>query len=240
MYDTVHKKWSSLSSDKLNGPCRAICLDEELQELFLGGVFHEVGDYIIYYVASINLRTGEWSELSGGLQGHCNSLCLHPNGKMLYVGGTFETVGYVENPVEARHVAAFDLESRSWKSLGKGVNGVCHSLLYNRQENSVYVGGSFTSVYVEEDCNSNKNKNKNNNLTVNHIAKFETITETWSVLTNHFDPRNDGEIENVGLDGNCKTIAMDDTSMYFGGGFKQAGSATANGLTRFLNVRMKR
>lgn len=236
VYNTVDKTWSSLSDHELNGPCRAICLDEELQELFVGGVFHEVGDYIIYYVASINLRTGEWSELAGGLQGHCNSLCLHPNGKVLYVGGTFESVGYSDSPVQAHHVAAFDLETRIWSDMQGGVNGICYDLLYNRQDNSVYVGGSFEAVCEVKDIS----EESNGNCTVNRVAKFDTIQQKWIALTNHFDPRNNNENEKIGLDGNCKTIAMDDTSMYFGGGFKIAGSSQATGIVRYLNVRLKR
>ena len=227
VYDTHEKTWSRLSDHTLNGPCKAICLDEEVQELFVGGIFTEVGEYIIYYVASMNLVTGEWSELSGGLRGHCNCMCLHPSNKKLYVGGTFQSVGDIDNAVEAHHIAEFDLETRLWDGMAGGVNGICQTIMYNRQENSLFVGGSFTETIV--------GKTK-----VNYIVKYDTIQAKWCALDNYFDPRNESNNPPIGLNGPCKTIAMDDKSMFFGGGFSQSGSASsAKSIVRYLTSRMK-
>jgi hypothetical protein len=234
VYNTVNKEWSALSEHELNGPCRSMVLDEEVQELFLGGIFNEVGEYIIYYVASVNLDSGEWSELSGGLQGHCNCLCLHPNRRILYVGGTFQSVGYIENRIDAHHVAAFDLESREWSSMSGGVNGVCQTMMYSRQDNCLYVGGSFKKVISENYYNDLKDA-----AVVNHIVKYDTVKKEWIHLDNLFDTKNDKE-NKIGLDGPCKTMAMDDKSIYLGGNFKEAGTVHANSIVRYMNVRMKR
>ena len=234
VYNTVNKEWSALSEHELNGPCRSMVLDEEVQELFLGGIFNEVGEYIIYYVASVNLDSGEWSELSGGLQGHCNCLCLHPNRKILYVGGTFQSVGYIENRIDAHHVAAFDLESREWSSMSGGVNGVCQTMMYSRQDNCLYVGGSFKKVISENYYNDLKGA-----AVVNHIVKYDTVKKEWIHLDNLFDTKNDKE-NKIGLDGPCKTMAMDDKSIYLGGNFKEAGTVHAKSIVRYMNVRMKR
>ena len=234
VYDTVNKVWSALSEHELNGPCRSMVLDEEVQELFLGGIFNEVGEYIIYYVASVNLDNGEWSELSGGLQGHCNCLCLHPNRKTLYVGGTFQSVGYIENRIDAHHVASFDLESREWSSMSGGVNGVCQTMMYSRQDSCLYVGGSFKKVISENYYNDLKDA-----AVVNHIVKYDTIKKEWVPLDNFFNPKNETDSK-IGLDGPCKSMAMDDKSIYLGGNFKEAGTVHANSIVRYMNVRMKK
>ena len=234
VYNTVNKEWSALSDNELNGPCRAMVLDHEIQELYIGGIFNEVGEYIIYYVASVNLETGEWSELSGGLQGHCNCLCLHPNRKTLYVGGTFQSVGYIENRIDAHHVASFDLENREWSSMSGGVNGVCQSMIYSRHDNSLYVGGSFKKVISDNYYNDLKDA-----IIVNHIVKYDTINKEWKPLENLFDPKNEEE-NKLGLDGVCKSMVMDDKSIYIGGNFKEAGNVHANSIVRYLNVRMKK
>jgi hypothetical protein len=226
VYDTQAKTWSALSENTLNGPCKAICLDDTVQELFVGGIFTEVGDYIIYYVASVNLVTGEWSELSGGLRGHCNCMCLHPSHKKLYVGGTFQSVGDIDNAVEAHHIAEFDLETRIWDGMAGGVNGICQTMMYNRQENTLFVGGSFTEIMHDK-------------TKVNYIVKYDTIQKKWSPLDNYFDPRNEPSTPMIGFDGPCKTIAMDDKSMYFGGGFSQSGTSSAKSIVRYLTTRMK-
>jgi ABC-type sugar transport system substrate-binding protein len=54
-----------------------------------------------------------------------------------------------------------------------------------------------------------------------------------------FDTKNDKE-NKIGLDGPCKTMAMDDKSIYLGGNFKEAGTVHAKSIVRYMNVRMKR
>jgi hypothetical protein len=44
----------------------------------------------------------------------------------------------------------------------------------------------------------------------------------------------------LGLDGVCKSMVMDDKSIYIGGNFKEAGNVHANSIVRYLNVRMKK
>lgn len=226
-YDNVQKKWFPISDDVLNGPCRTMCFDIETSELYLGGVFTEVGDYMYYYVASFNTKSKEWTELSGGLQGHCNCVCYNHDKKLLYVGGTFNSVGSEENRVEAHHIASYHVENHEWSPLGEGLDGVCHSMLYNPEQKCLVVGGAFTHTVEKKEV-------------VNHIVKYDIENEKWLPLENFFDKNNAQKGDYVGLDGNCKSLCMDDNAYYMCGTFKKAGTIHANSVVKYLKHKARK
>ena len=226
-YDNVQKKWFRISDDVLNGPCRTMCIDIETNELYLGGVFTEIGDYMYYYVASFNTKSKEWTELCGGLQGHCNCLCLNPEQKMLYVGGTFNSVGTEENRIEAHHIASYQFEEHEWSPMGDGLDGVCHTMLYNPEQKCLVVGGAFTHTV-------------NTKEVVNHVVKYDTINQTWLPFDNFFDKKNAHETDHIGLDGNCKSVCMSEDAYYVCGNFKKAGTIHANSVVKYLQKKTQK
>ena len=226
-YDSVQKKWFPISDDVLNGPCRTMCIDIETNELYLGGVFTEIGEYMYYYVASFNTKSKEWTELCGGLQGHCNCLCLNTEQKMLYVGGTFNSVGTEENRIEAQHIASYQLEEHEWSPMGDGLDGVCHTMLYNPEEKCLVVGGAFTHTV-------------NTKEVVNHVVKYDTINQTWMPFDNFFDKKNARDSDHTGLDGNCKSLCFTDDAYYLCGNFKKAGTVHANSVVKYLQKKTQK
>ena len=225
-YDRVQNKWFPLSDEMLNGPCRTMCMDTESRELFLGGVFTEIGEYMYYYVASFDTRSKEWTELCGGLQGNCNCLCLNSDAKLLYVGGTFDSVGSEENRIESRHIASYHLENHEWSPLAQGLDGVCHTMIYNAEQKCLIIGGAFTHVV-------------GSNVVVNHIVKYDTVGNTWLPFDNFFDVNNAQNKDNIGLDGNCNSLCMDENAYYMCGTFKKAGTVHANSIVKYLHHRVK-
>jgi hypothetical protein len=225
-YDRVQNKWFPLSDEVLNGPCRTMCMDTESRELFLGGVFTEIGEYMYYYVASFDTRSKEWTELCGGLQGNCNCLCLNSDAKILYVGGTFDSVGSEENRVESRHVASYHLENHEWSPLAQGLDGVCHTMIYNSEQKCLIIGGAFTHVV-------------DSNIIVNHVVKYDTVENVWLPFDNFFDINNAQKKDNIGLDGNCNSLCMDENAYYMCGTFKKAGTVHANSIVKYLHHKVK-
>jgi len=225
-FDRVQNKWFPLSEEVLNGPCRTMCMDPESRELFLGGVFTEIGEYMYYYVASFDTRSKEWTELCGGLQGNCNCLCLNSDAKILYVGGTFDSVGSEENRVESRHIASYHLENHEWSPLAQGLDGVCHTMIYNAEQKCLIIGGAFTHV-VDSD------------VIVNHIVKYDTVGHKWLPFDNFFDVNNAQNKDNIGLDGNCNSLCMDENAYYMCGTFKKAGTVHANSIVKYLYHKAK-
>ena len=225
-YDRVQNKWFPLSDEVLNGPCRTMCMDTESRELFLGGVFTEIGEYMYYYVASFDTRSKEWTELCGGLQGNCNCLCLNSDAKILYVGGTFDSVGSEENRIESRHVASYHLENHEWSPLAQGLDGVCHTMIYNAEQKCLIIGGAFTHVV-------------DSNLVVNHVVKYDTVENVWLPFDNFFDSNNAQKKDNIGLDGNCNSLCMDENAYYMCGTFKKAGTVHANSIVKYLHHKVK-
>lgn len=226
-YDNVQKKWFRISDDVLNGPCRTMCIDIETNELYLGGVFTEIGDYMYYYVASFNTKSKEWTELCGGLQGHCNCLCLNPEQKMLYVGGTFNSVGTEENRIEAHHIASYQFEEHEWSPMGDGLDGVCHTMLYNPEQKCLVVGGAFTHTINTKEI-------------VNHVVKYDTINHSWLPFDNFFDKKNAHDSDHIGLDGNCKSVCMTEDAYYVCGNFKKAGTIHANSVAKYLQKKTQK
>jgi len=225
-YDRVQNKWFPLSDEILNGPCRTMCINTESRELFLGGVFTEIGEYMYYYVASFDTRSKEWTELCGGLQGNCNCLCLNSDAKVLYVGGTFDSVGSEENRIESRHIASYHLENHEWSPLAQGLDGVCHTMIYNTEQKCLIIGGAFTHVV-------------GSNVVVNHIVKYDTVEEKWLPFDNFFDVKNAQNKDNIGLDGNCNSLCMDENAYYMCGTFKKAGTVHANSIVKYLQYKVK-
>jgi len=81
-----------------------------------------------------------WTGLGNGLNGTVNSMIIHNN--KLYVGGEFT----MADNISANHIAAYDLQTGTWQSVGS-LNGDVNSLkVYN---NEIYAGGNFTGLLAK-------------------------------------------------------------------------------------------
>ena len=226
IYDLDSDTWSGLFGGEINGPCRTLLKSNDT-DLYIGGIFTHAGDTDIHasYVVKYNLETQVWSDLSGGLQGYCNALAYDASANMVYVGGTFNSVGYKESSLDAHHIAKYDVSNQTWDVLNGGVNGVVNSLCYDDFDQCLYVGGTFTHSSEE-------------NILMNRVGKFNPETNKWCSLANHFPnskiPTDDEGNDNVGLNGICRVMNMDDKSLFVAGSFQIAGSITANSIVRYV------
>jgi hypothetical protein len=106
-----------------------------------------------------------------------------------------------------------------------GVNNVVNSLSFDEKDKCLYIGGAFTHTFED-------------NILLNHIGKFVPESDLWTPLANHFKnckiPTDDKGNDNVGLNGVCRVMNLDDTSLFVAGSFQIAGSITANSIVRYV------
>jgi hypothetical protein len=131
----------------------ALAFDGE--RLYVGGTFSRAGDTDVRSLAALELSSGRWSDLGGGVlragtagmgdPGTVRALAVA--GPALHVGGRFDTVA----DTETNSFATLDTRSGSWQSYGAGIcdeewKGTVHALAVDPATGDVAVGGSFTSA----------------------------------------------------------------------------------------------
>lgn len=226
IYDLKSNTWTGLVGGEINGPCRCLMIANDT-DLYIGGLFTHAGDTDIHasYVAKYDLEEHTWSDLAGGLQGYCNTLAYDATEGVVYVGGTFNSVGNKETSKDAHHIAKFIIASQTWETMKGGVNNVVNSLSFDEKDKCLYIGGAFTHTFED-------------NILLNHIGKFIPELDSWAPLANHFKnckiPTDDKGNDNVGLNGVCRVMNLDDTSLFIAGSFQIAGSITANSIVRYV------
>lgn len=130
----------------------------------------------------------------------------------LYVGGCFDRVGTEDDSVPAANIAALDLRTGQWSALGNGVNNPVYALELTENDDTLYVGGSFSAT------------SDGTPIVLRNIAAW--ADDTFHTMGN---PANPGLSSLV--------IAMDhsngDDTLYIGGGFSKTYdlSLTLNRLT---------
>jgi hypothetical protein len=155
--------------------------------------------------------SGTWSTLgtgsSNGVSGYVNALAVV--GNEVVVGGAFTSAG----GVSANYVARFNTQTNTWSTLGTGSsNGVSGGSVYALAVvgNEVVVGGDFNSA---------------GGVSANSVARFNTLTNTWSSL---------GTGSSNGVSGGgVSALAVVGNEVVVGGTFTQAGGVSANNVARF-------
>jgi N-acetylneuraminic acid mutarotase len=190
-------------------------LDSEVRTLFVsgsdvyvGGNFSQAGDVSASRVARFNTQTRTWNPLGSGVNGDVYSIAV--SGNDVYVGGLFSQAG----GNSANNVARFNTQSSTWHRLGtfasNGVLGEVRALAVLGRW--VFVGGSFVQAA--------------GSLTVNHIARFDTQSETWSAM---------GTGGGVGVGGVAgaavNALAVSGSSVYAGGSFSRVNEGASSPLT---------
>jgi hypothetical protein len=215
-FNTLTNTWSRLGTGSSNGVSGGFypyvyALAVVGNEVVVGGFFSSAGGVSANNVARFNTLTNTWSRLgtgsSNGVSGG-DVLALAVVGNEVYVGGSFTSAG----GVSANRVARFNTATNTWSSLGTGSsNGVSGGNVYALAVvgNEVYVGGNFTSA---------------GGVSANRVARFNTLTNTWSAL---------GTGSSNGVFGNVGALAVVGNEVVVGGGFTSAGGVSANSVARF-------
>jgi hypothetical protein len=213
---TASGTWSSLGTDGSNGVSSGVrALAVVGNEVVVGGTFNSAGGVSANGVARFNTQTNTWSSLGTGSSNGVSGVypyvyALAVVGNEVVVGGSFTSAG----GVSANYVARFNTQTNTWSSLGtgssNGVSGVyTHVFALAVVGNEVFVGGEFTSA---------------GGVSANHVARFNTQTNTWSSL---------GTGSSNGVNGWVNALAVVGNEVVVGGVFTSAGGVSANRVARF-------
>ena len=209
--DTTTGAWSALPHNGLGGGA-VYALAVIGTKLYVGGGFSRTADNVITSMWNFAIFDGaSWSSPNGGVYGGFVSSLVRV-GTDLYVGGVFSHTW--DNAVtNLNQIAKLDTTTDTWSALPHGgmnqFGGVRQLAAIG---NDLYVGGQFDATQdgVVKD--------------LNHIARFDTATATWSALPNK------------GLNGDTSAFGVLGTDLYVGGMFFGGtfdGAIRLNNLARF-------
>jgi hypothetical protein len=218
--------WSALGSNgasngaitsKSTPYIAALALDGS--NLFAGGTFFDLnnGGTVLPqadYIALWNTGASVWSALgtaaNGALvNGYTGSQvsAIAVMGTAVYVGGFFSNISnHGFNIPEADYIAKWD--GSNWSALGS--NGAGNGSLFNRVQalavngTDLYVGGNFINV----------NNNGVMLPTADYIAKWDTLTESWSALGSN--GAGNGALPSGSV---VAALAFNGSTLVVGGGF---------------------
>ena len=149
-----------------------------------------------------------WNALTTGLNftpGNVGVNALVKIGTDLYVGGTFVSPG--DCAIGCTGVAKWD--GSGWTDLSGGLGDATGPRAGSPVVNALavigtdlYVGGEFTYAGI---------------VTAHNIAKYDTLTGTWSALT----------VSGADLNGPVSALAVSDTNLYAAGLFTTAGACNS-------------
>jgi hypothetical protein len=223
-FNTLTNTWSSLGTGSSNGVNDVVnALAVVGNEVFVGGYFTSAGGVSANRVARFNTLTNTWSRLGTGssngvsVDGSLPAVyALAVLGNEVVVGGNFTSAG----GVSANRVARFNTLTNTWSSLGTGSsNGVSGGFVAADVTalavvgNEVYMGGFFTSA---------------GGVSANFVARFNTLTNTWSSL---------GTGSSNGVSGGypyVNALAVVGNEVVVGGTFTSAGGVSANRVARYF------
>jgi hypothetical protein len=216
--------WSMLGTSAtfngLGNTCNALAIDSSRQILYVGGLFTTASssasnNITPQYVAIWNNNTRLWTQMGGaasgsnGLNNTCNALALDASNQILYVGGAFTAArdGIQANRT-SNYIAAWNINTSLWSVFGtntattNGLNATCRTLVYDSSNTKLYVGGDFTSVYL----------NNASTFSMNYVVAWNTIKNSWEGLGTY---TQDG----IGLTiGNMSAVTLDNSNnvLYIG------------------------
>lgn len=171
-------------------------------DLIVGGFFSQTTNGAVTnlnYIARYNTTTNTWSSFTGnGLTGEVETMTV--SGNNLYVGGTFHQT-FDGSTTNLWRIARYNLTTNNWSSLtGDGLSGTAYSL--TAIGDFLYVGGEFSQTQNGATTN------------LNNIARYNTVTNVWSTLTDN------------GLNDSVGALAVSGGNLYVGGRFSQTFDGT--------------
>ena len=232
-FDTTANTWSALSQGNGNGVNVAVnALAVSGNSLFVGGGFTTANQggtgatpaIPANRVAKFDTTTNTWSALSQGNGNGVNFfvLALAVSGNSLFVGGNFAMAnqgGTGATPaIPASGVAKFDTMANTWSALSQGNgNGVGAATALAVSGNSLFVGDGFSTV-------NQGGTGATPEIRANRVAKFDTMANTWSALS---------QGNSNGVDNDVRALAVIGNAIYIGGVFTFAGNVAANNVAKF-------
>lgn len=204
-------------------------------DIYVGGRFVDISnhglnipeaDYLVKWDGVDWSAVGDGGSGYGSLNGPVYALAMV--GTDLYVGGQFTNVKDKGATLTAAdYVAKFDTLTGNWSALGDNgaSNGAMSSGSYiaalAADGTALYVGGGFSNV-------------SNHGTTVSeadNLAKWDTLTDTWSALGNN-------GAGNGALNGFVAALAVGDSHNLYAGGYftDAAGIATADYIAKWNNA----
>lgn len=176
-------------------------------ELYVGGDFNNAGGVAAAKIAKWNGST--WSALANGVTLGSGIYCLANVGSVLYAGGDALFIDGVRSGFIGRW------NGSAWSRLGSGAAtpgsfdvGVSNTVFaLTVVGTDLYVGGGFGRA----------NGGSGASILASNIAKYNTLTNTWSALA-------------AGVNSTVLSLAVSGGSVYAGGGFTTAGGGNAPGV----------
>ncbi len=241
-WDTLGQFWEPLigqnGGNGVTGPVAALAVSGS--DVYVGGNFNQAsfgppGPVAANHVARWNSNTHTWSALPGqfggnGVNGPFVPLfvkALAVSGSKVFVGGEFAGAAGVLPP-GVNNVAMWDSGTNTWSALtgqlgGNGVGFAGGGDLANAlvvSGNDVFVGGRFSVV----------NNFGGMPINASNVAKWNSVSNTWSVLNG-----SGGE----GVNGPVNALAMSGSGdVFVGGAFTQANvgaAVNANNVAKWNN-----
>ncbi len=196
--------WNALSNQGLDGFVFALAVAGE--DLYTGGVFTQTGDGTVTNlgrIARYDTTAGIWHTLPNqGLNG--NVYVLLTAGSDVYVGGGFSQTGDGAE-TNLGNIARYHAVSGTWNALNhQGLNDAVLALAV--AGNDLYVGGAFDQTGDGSVTN------------LGHIARYNTVSDTWHALPNQ------------GLNDSVHAIAVVGNDLYVAGAFDQTADGSVTNL----------
>lgn len=191
----------------VNGNVRALAADGE--SLYAGGLFDNASGVAgTNYIAEWLDDT--WRPLGTGM--NFNVFALTVSGDTLYAGGQFNTVDGrtgASGVAGTNRIAAWTDDT--WHALGTGTNNIIRAIAVDEQHDLVYVGGDFSRAGSVE---------------AGRVAVWDRGVQEWVAL--QYDSAGQG------VAGDVYALAVDDSAVFVGGYFTDAGSlANADHVARW-------
>lgn len=203
-WSTVDDTWSNLSTG-VDQDVYALAVDDDT--VYAGGIYQTSSGTSTRYISAWSTRTRTWSALGAGMQSNVYALAVHDD--TVYAGGFFTAASGVAG---TNYIAAW--KDDTWHALGAGVNATVdpspyvgvRTLAVDDTRGLVYAGGPFTATSTGA-ANS-----------MNRVGVWDVAISEWIPLT--YAGGN-------GVSAPVYSLAVDDSVLYVGGSFTNAGGVAA-------------
>jgi len=203
-WSTVDDTWSALGTG-VSQDVYALAVDDDT--VYAGGIYQTSSGTSTKYISGWSTRTRTWSALGAGMQSNVYALAVGDG--TLYAGGFFTAASGVAG---TNYIAAW--RDDTWHALGTGVNATVdptpyvgvRTLAVDDTRGLVYAGGPFTATNTGA-ANSMK-----------RVGVWDVAISEWIPLTYSGDN---------GVSAPVYSLAVDDSVLYVGGSFTDAGGVAA-------------
>jgi hypothetical protein len=140
-------------------------------------------------------------------------------GSNVFFGGSFTSANVGGGVIRVNRLAKYDTTTRRWNTVGSGAGNGVNEFIFTLASlgTDLYVGGIFS--FVNEGGSG---------IAANSIARFNTVTNTWSTL---------GSGGGNGVDEVVSSIEVIGTDLYVGGIFRMPMSGNEGSGKEYRAIR---